>query len=203
MVENHCWYRLNIDTSNSIKKDWSFPEVNEDYFSWINFIPFEEEWLSYLRSFGLKLQYNILFFRNNYISDGKETYAHIDTQLIKDKDGNKKLSFCPPAINWCVGGENSEAVWYKKPQKLIIKKTDEAFRNWGNPFVITNHISTLEKTDHCFLNSLPILYRVDVPHTVLQNGEKRWAISLRFKNLPFEWNKAVELLDKKGLLIPR
>jgi hypothetical protein len=195
-----CWYKLKIDNSFAFLEDITTFVADKDYYSWFNVLKINPLWIDYMRSFGLEVDYNILFYRNSYISKYEKTMAHVDIKIGK----NKKLVTCSPAINWVLGSTNSKTIWFEKSDKLKLIKTDQSFRNWkNNPYSYTAPISHLNKIDEANIGFTPVLYRVDVPHAVLQNGEKRWAVSVRFKNLSCNWNKSFNFLKEKNLIIDR
>jgi hypothetical protein len=188
-----CWYRLKIDTTNSIRNDYKFPIPNNPLGIWslpVSAI-FNDSWLKYIESNGLILRSAMLFYRAPYAN---APTAHID--LAKSYPSSTHISFSNFALNWTIGGAGSEMVWYNKP---AIKK-DIRYTSAGNPFIDWD-FSELVEIDRLEVGACPTLVRVNTPHTVSMKAEPRWCISVRTSikdNVP--WETIVEYMRSKNLL---
>ena len=92
------------------------------------------------------------------------------------------------ALNWCVGHDDSEMVWFEKPQTVFNKSNDS--------FAYVDHEwprDTLIETHRHIIGNSPTLVRTDIPHTIDMKDHERWCISLRFHN-NLNWDKCVKKL---------
>ena len=186
MNDTRCWYKLNIDVTNSIKKTgFSFPKATKDRaLIWrvlANDI-FDTTWISYMESIGLPVSAAMIFYRAALATD---EYAHIDTGATF-------------GLNWVIEGKDSEMRWYKTPDDILTRPrktsmTDSIYVNWP--------VNELEEIDRNKIESTLTLVRVDVPHSIVVSDQNRLSISIRIGNgTKFKWGDIVAHMEKTGLL---
>ena len=188
-MNNNCWYSLNIDFSNALRKDWEWkiPDLKKSYIRSESSRMFNAEWLSYMNSIGVPINHAVLFYRT---PNGDPPTAHIDI------NGNNHTPI-HYALNWIVKGKNSEMKWYNLPDTYPDTKYSMA-----NAPYIDWPMSELEEIDKANIQSYFTLVRTDIPHKVTTHEESRWAISIRSSVLA-NWNDVVSHFRSKNLLIER
>ncbi len=184
MEKLKCWYNINLDISNAIKSNWEWPSPNDrDWGVW--HLPahkiFNSDWLKSSFLAGIPIKDIMLFYRpSNFFEDS----AHVD------EPGQIG------AINWCIGGQGSEMLWYKIPTSAPITAKNAA-GTWGSNWPVT----ILTNLDRGCITSTPTIVRVDVPHTVVMKDDPRWCISARL-NISFTtWEQYVGYFESKNLII--
>jgi len=189
-MNDRCWYETNInfDPHFSLEK---LPVIGStEYYKqegiWKKPISeiFSKEWIDYVDSIGLELWKSTLLFyrRPNYYAHR----AHVDIQTI----------CC--GINWIIGGEDSEMIWYKLPEGEHKTKTSIA----GTPYLSWPTIELEEIGRHKLSTTKLTLVRVDIPHAILVKSKDRWCISVRPISKQFElWDDTVDYLLSKKLLV--
>jgi hypothetical protein len=195
-MNNNCWYSLNIDFSNALKKDWvwEIPDFKNPSIQYTR--PsriFNFEWLNYMKSIGVPIHFVMLFYKSPTYNFPR---AHIDVSQV-DVKTNKSLSYMTYAINWVIEGHDSEMKWYNLPKESSNVKYTSA----NNPY-IDWPISTLTEIDSANIQNLFTLVRTDIPHSVHVNNKSRWSISVRSSSL-FTWEDSVDHFRSKNLLIER
>jgi hypothetical protein len=189
-----CWYQLNLNINNSIKDDWMFPiPTNGQHGIWRleTHDIFKEEWINYIKTLGLDFDNVMLFYRGPGLSS---TSAHIDICNMEP------LEFSTCAVNWVIGGEGSEMVWYDIPPGDLEIKYTEA----NTPFIQWD-INSLNKIDSCKIKENPTLVKVSIPHGIVVGEHGRWCISARplFENTMFDWDQIVSKFKSTRLLVER
>ena len=197
MLENNCWYNLNVkSTASALNKNWSFPPTSGNYGIWsldgqIKNI-FSNEWLEYMKSIGLEIEHVMLFYRN--VGLGKFG-AHVDIL----PPGKPPLSYTTGALNFVLGGDDSEMVWYKTPS---VQK-EVSFTVAKTPY-IEWPISELEEVDRVHIGSRLMVVRTNVPHTIKMGNAPRWCISIRlFENHKLSWEETIDRLRSLNLIEER
>lgn len=190
----NCWYHLNLNVDNAIREDWTLPVTNANIHGMWQLMPeniFRKEWLEYIETLGLTLDDVMLFYRPAGLSS---LGAHVD---IAKAD---PLELSTYAVNWIIGGKDSEMIWYEMPAGDLEIRYTEA----NTPFSIWN-CDSLVKVDSCEIREKPTLVRVDIPHSITVRQDSRWCISARptFTDKVFDWNKTVNRFKSTGLLVDR
>ena len=190
----HCWYQLNVDTTNAINTSWKFLPHERPLGVWYlrEQDVFTKEWMDYTSSLGLKIHSAMAFYRAPFST---APTAHID--LYKENDTVNINSF---GMNMVFGGIDSEMIWYNKPEFSI---SDAKYTEADTPF-IDFPVKTLTEIDRGSLKNKLTLVRTDVPHTIKMGVYHRWCISARV-DIPnvVSWNEIVNELRSKKLLIER
>lgn len=190
-MNNYCWYSLNIDFSNALRKDWvwKISDLKKSSVQCVNSSMFNSEWLNYMKSIGVPIDYVMLFYR---IPKVYSRIAHVDV------NGNKNpITYVPYAINWVIEGQDSEMKWYNLPeehQNVKYTMANTPYLDWP--------IYKLNEIDSANIQNSFTLVRTDIPHCVLTNEKPRWSISTRSLSLD-TWDNAVNHFRSKNLLIER
>ena len=192
-MNNNCWYSLNIDFSNALRKDWvwKIPDLKKTSVQCVNTQMFNSDWLNYMKSIGVPIDQVMLFYR---IPKFYSRIAHVD---VKTNNDNTSLSYVPYAINWVIEGQDSEMKWYNLPeehQNVKYTMANTPYLDW--PIYKLNEIDTINSQ-----NSFTLV-RTDIPHRVQMNEKPRWSISTRSSSFD-TWDHAVNHFRSKNLLIER
>jgi hypothetical protein len=190
-MNNNCWYSLNIDFSNALRKDWvwKIPDLKKSNIQSECEISrvFNTEWLNYMNSIGVPINHVVFFYRP---SNGDQN-AHIDI----NGSNNKLINY---ALNWIIEGQDSEMTWYNLPEKdpeIKYSMANAPYSDWP--------VSELgEKIDTANIQNYFTLVRTDIPHKIATNEKSRWAISARSPTFN-TWSDAVNYFRSKNLLIER
>jgi hypothetical protein len=190
---NRPWHKLNIDISKAIKDEsaiyalkgnlsmdrWSF---NKQALTDI----FNEEWISYMASLGLNLDGACIFYRD--VSHAVDPAAHTD---LYNKYKNSKPVF---AINWMLGNNDSEMVWYdaEKVGEGVLTY-DERKNDTFIEHADVENIDDLE-ISRCCIQNKPVMLSICIPHNIAMGTRTRWCISVRsvYDKKIQTWNDAVE-----------
>ena len=190
-MNEHCFYRLNIDTTDSLNPEWVMPTPTGDYGIWQPKAKkiFKESWLEYVESIGLRLDHVLLFYRGP-LCTSKE--AHVDTH-------SKDLKSVNFGINWVIGGEGSLMHWFKRPAGTgTLKEPDTTA-----PY-LTWQFKDLQFIESCRIGKQPTLVKTCNPHSITMGRQPRWAISARTHiDEDILWDDVVELMRSKKLLVER
>ena len=192
-MSEKCWYSVNIDVSNALRKDYVFPTPTGAYGIWQPpaLTIFSKEWLDYTASVGLSVVNAMLFYRGPHASTKD---AHIDITTAKP------LSITNFAINWCIGGKGSTMAWYEpKP----VTNEDMQYTMAGTAYV-TWPIASLKEIERVSIESQLTLVKTGIPHSIFMQEDPRWTISARTllkDNKP--WDEIVKHLRSKNLLVER
>jgi hypothetical protein len=193
-MKHNCWYTLDIDISNALRKDWEWniPESSTLDVKIENTRIFNQDWLDYMQSIGIPVVRAMLFYRNSMCI---QKNAHVD---LRGPDSNGNISYINYAMNWVLGGKDSEMIWYNLPDKNIDVKYSMA----NTPY-IQWPISTLEEIERVNIQNSLTLIRTDIPHSIQVQSEPRWCISARSDISGYSWQQAVDHFRSKNLLIER
>jgi hypothetical protein len=192
-MNNNCWYSLDIDISNALRKDWEWniPESSTLDVKTENIQIFNQDWLDYMRSIGIPVVRAMLFYRN---SMSTQKNAHVD---LSGPDSNGNISYVNYSMNWVLRGKASEMIWYNLPGENVNVKYSMA----NTPY-IQWPVSTLEEIERVNIQNSLTLIRTDIPHSIQVQAEPRWCISARSASW-FTWQQAVDHFRSKNLLIER
>jgi hypothetical protein len=189
----NCWYHLNIDVSNALKKDWKFPDPQYNAYG-IWELPshdlFNQTWLRYTADLGLDFGSAMLFYRGPHMSTKG---AHIDIATVEP------LRIATYGLNWIIRGGGGEMIWYDTPSentKILYTLSNTAYTNWP--------IDELNEIDRCTIAKEPTLVKVSNPHSITMGPNERWCISVRpFLLKTMEWDDVVNCMKKLGILVDR
>ena len=187
------WHLLDINIDNAIRPKFNFDKLlkksaHVDKFHWDMWtyryeelpILLTEEWLEYMKSINLEISSALLFYRKPNFDSNE---AHID---VPYNDNDIRLS-CP--INWVLGNDASDMIWYNMPDSSVQAiqlrtPTNDKYTNFS--------ISELTEIDRRRIGNRPTLVRVDIPHVIVVRETPRWAISVRTKFKSSNWIEMVE-----------
>jgi hypothetical protein len=191
---SHCWYNLDVNTSQAIDQNFEWPVVDKNgrNMIWHYSSPsdiFNQKWLDTLKTAGIDIGGVMLFWRP---AGFQNVEAHVDVL------NNNPEKSAVAAVNIIVKGRDSAMAWYKTPPgKQEIKWTMAK-----TPY-LTWPIKDLEEVERKELGMNLTMVRVDVPHAIFCGNEERWCISARFMRTFSDWDTAVKSMHYRGLLIPR
>jgi hypothetical protein len=197
MTDNHCWYKLNLNVKNALRPSWKFPRHNGKYGIWHYEAVemFDIGWLYDTHDKGISLINAMLFFRGPGYNNNT---AHMDLAENK-KNGLQVWNF---GINWCIGGRDSEMVWYNTPTDFNLHK-DVPYTAAKTPF-ISWPINELTEIERHNIGNTVTLVNTGIPHTVNMNNDPRWCISVRgFFRDNITWDEIVSEMRTNKLLIER
>lgn len=193
MNNNNCWYKLNLDIGNALRPDFGITELSTGVRRFTNARDiFTTDWLEYMDSQNIPVNGIMIF--NRRAGEGMDTLAHVDVHAHQ-KPGSEYRSF---AINWVIGGSDSEMIWYDMPE--IIPPV-------GYSAINTPHlrwpVRELTEIDRSCIQSQPTMVRVSMPHAISIKNEPRICISVRTNGIPDNWDRAVDYLRDKQILVER
>lgn len=192
MKKTNCWYNLNIDITDAFKSDWVWPEPKNKSLLILSESNtqniFNTRFMDYMSSIDVPVNFALYF---NSLSKYKTDFAHIDMTC------NNTTQPWPWAINWVLGGENSELVWYETP--IGTNRHEDVANTPYMPFPIEG----LVKIDNCNVLAKAILIRTDVPHAAWVTDDQRWCMSIRSSLKYNTWDSIVTHLRDLNLLIER
>lgn len=190
---NHCWYSLNIDTTDAVNPSFQWPTPQSPSYGIWRIINVDEllnkSFLKQFEALGLNITVIMLFWKKAHM---RNLEAHVDVE---------RRNLSKPAVaglNIVLKGRNSEMVWYKRPEgDLNIQWTHAKTPYVGWP------VKQLQEIDRKHLGTEVNLVRVDVPHAIVCGDEDRWCLSARIERQYEDWNKTVEVFNQKKILISR
>jgi hypothetical protein len=192
-VNEQCYYRLKIDTTDALNPSWSMPIPKNNYGIWAPKAEniFSKTWLEYTAGLGIDFKHALLFYRGPNTTSRE---AHVDTHA----DDHSFVNF---AVNWVIGGANSKMNWYKMPPDgaaTIVKD------NTSDVPYTTFQFKDLEYIESCKIVNEVTLVRTNLPHSITMGSEPRWCISARVgKDKDTSWDDIVEQFRAKNLLVER
>jgi hypothetical protein len=198
MMQNSHYYRLNIDTSNALRSNWKSlcegytPDIEEGVWKVSPRDLFNQSWIESINSLGLYTWNSMIFYRgaNSNFDPG---IAHIDVVT------NIPFSVCSFAINWCIGGEGSNIVWYNVPYDNEAGIMDSPAGSTHMSWIIDDR---LVKVNSCHIGNQATLINTSIPHSIEMKGDPRWCFSVRTHlSNKLVWTEVVELMRSKNLLI--
>jgi hypothetical protein len=140
--------------------------------------------LKFFNSLGLEIERPHLF----------KGPGHLKTAIHVDGHGEK--AECQPgwAINWVIGSEDSQMIWYKPLKEGNVSKTKA-----GTSYETWERNDCEELYNYTITTSNPLLVKNNIPHNVINlSNNIRWCISLRFKN-PMNWDNAITFFEPFNL----
>jgi hypothetical protein len=191
MDNQHCWYKLNIDTSWALKEDWNIPKPSSLDIRVTKYPAeylFNQDWLNSTAVKKLRIGAAMVFNRRAWQCDDE---AHVD---LLYPDMSKSATF---SINWVIDSKDSEMLWFNKPDNTVgveFTEADTPYMSWP--------INTLVEIDRCNIQLNAVMARVDVPHAVSVRSERRLCIAAR-SGLRMPWNLAVAYLRSMNMLVER
>jgi hypothetical protein len=195
------WYALNINIDSAIKLDFKF----EDFLVGAEYVAknrggvwgfdgndltkmFTSSWLEYMQSIDLDVEAVLIFYRMPHFIHPE---AHIDYLYGKNNSSNI-------AINWVVGIDDSEMVWYHTPSNVDSKVRKITPSGQGHEYIAWPIGEVVEIERHT-IGNIPTVVRVDIPHNIIVNRNPRWSVSVRIKGNIRKWKDIVEKLSMKIL----
>ena len=190
-----CWYRLDINTADAIKKDFKFAVPNNPLGIW--YYPavdiFNTSWLQYIKNKGILVKSAMVFYRAPYAN---APTAHID--LARPTPDSDQISVSNFGLNWVIGGAGSKMIWY---DDSLLDKSIVKFTKSNNPFMEWP-LQELTEVDQVQVGSALTLVKVNTPHTILMKDDPRWCISARTTIKDnISWENIVEYMRSKNLII--
>lgn len=177
------WCALKIDVNNAIRKDFDINQllVNNTHPTGLwNYIGedktklFTTEWLDYMNSIGVPIAGALIFWRD---SNYQHPTAHIDV-------APNECSGLSAAINWCIGEDKGQMVWYELPNTTGYSDqtpVDSNYQEW--------EITSLIESERKVIGNTPTLVRVDVPHNVIMGDSPRLLITARTMEVFQNWDE--------------
>jgi hypothetical protein len=191
-MNKHCWYNLDLDVTEAIRQDFLFDHPPWTIKSFRNPLEiFRAEWCDSLRHLGFGIFNTMIFYKS---ANSRSPVAHIDGYNTAANGAIGNGAF---AINWVIGGRNSDMVWYQQP----VGKTQVTYTKAGTAY-LSWPVEKLTEIDRCQIQS-PTLVRIDVPHTIEVQDEDRIGISIRVKYVSPETLNLLEYFRSKKMLVER
>ena len=196
------WHKLNIDISTALSEEFDVTNFligasyvdknrcgvwgyNSDKLNQM----FSDSWLEYMQSLNLTVVSVLIFYRDAQFIFPE---AHIDYLFGEESPY--------VAINWVLGDDDSEMVWYQTPADVHEKQRRVTQSNQGHEYVSWPVSEVVEVERHC-IGNIPTIVRVDVPHNIIVNKNPRWSISVRCQMSGLEitnapvWNNIVDKMQ--------
>ena len=146
---------------------------------------FTQDWLDYMQSINLNIVATLLFYREAYFVYPE---PHIDFLY-----GAKQHSTV--AINWVLGKDDSEMVWYDTPADANKRARELLLSEYTHEYISWPVTELTEVERHC-IGNVPTIVRTDVPHNIIVNANPRWAINLRCKIPTNSWADTIEYMKE-------
>jgi len=195
MNNEHCWYKLNLDISNALRPDFDIQELSTGIRRFTNAQDiFTTDWLEYMNSRSMPVNGIMVFNRTSKIGKDMDILAHVDVHIHRKLESAYRAF----AVNWVIGGSDSEMIWYDMPENIPPLSYTPA----STPYLEWPAIE-LNESDRCCIQSQPTMVRVSVPHAISVKNEPRICISVRTNGVPDNWDAAVNYLRDKQILIER
>lgn len=188
------WYTLDIDVGNAInplfnKEDWLARSEFANSPIGIWHIPqpelseiFTEEWLQYMKDLNLEPGSCLMFYREPY-------YLHPSVHIDMHGASGTPMIY---ALNWVIGNDDSEMVWYDVPKDSgndMVTPADTPYVSWP-----INKFANVDCIKRKIGNHLTLV-NVSKPHNIIVGSKPRWVMSIRFpyiKENIKSWESAVE-----------
>jgi hypothetical protein len=177
------WYIVDIDISNAIRKDFDFKKIkflnnglvhyhhqNESTISEV----FETRWLEQMKLLGVEIQNAEMFYRE---PNALYPWVHVDAP-----GHNNKYSL---ALNWCVGPDDGEMVWYN-PAGANINCIEDSPGSYAWP------MKDMVETHRHVIGAKCTMIQIDRPHSIIMHDLPRYCVSVRTKQKFDHWNQAVD-----------
>jgi predicted small secreted protein len=109
MNENHCWYNLNVDVSDAVRNSWLWQSTdhNNNMRKYANDEIFNNSWLDRMSAINMPITGSLVHHKPKFFSSSE---AHVDTY--------KGIGGACFGINWVIGGQDGEMVWYELPDEV-------------------------------------------------------------------------------------
>lgn len=184
---NKTWYPLNIDIARAINKNFNFDQLlvnntlpvrmwrfgEEQKFDF-----FDKDWLQYMKSIDIEISSALVFYRE---PNFQYPTAHVDLPYANE-------TALSPALNWCIGPDKGEMVWYEmpevKPSNIKLTETQAQYLDF--------EINGLTEVSRRVIGNQCTLVRVDVPHNIIMHDVPRWLVSARTVRSIDTWENTVE-----------
>lgn len=193
------WYKLNIDISDAVLSSYNIEnfltgadyvaktkhgiwEVTNDRLSQM----FSNDWLSYMTSIGLPVNNALIFYREALFTHPN---PHVDLMYGQEQ-------YPALAINWVLGNDDSEMVWYTIKKNVILER--KIIPTGQGHKYDTYDINDLNELDSHRIGNIPTIVRVDIPHNIVVGKNPRWAISVRVNAKGYniaEWDKFINFME--------
>jgi hypothetical protein len=184
---NRPWHRLTISNKNAIREDVDIGKtlftdsprseiykIKKDELEKI----FNKSWLDYLNSLGLEIDC-VLVFKRVYPSPSEEVHVDIGSDSV----------FTCYALNWIIGNDSSDMVWYDPNDFINYTKKDLAVSG----AYLSGTKNGLKEIGRRCIGEHFTMVRVDAPHNV-DIQANRLSISLRMASKVeiTSWESAVD-----------
>lgn len=186
---NECFLDVSdiISIDDALRSDFVWHKIVHDTNKLLYFNnPSEllnQEWLDKCNAIGVDIKTAMVFYKP---IDFKGDFAHIDV-VKHDPEG---AVIC--ALNWIIGGNNSQMVWYD--QRTAVRNVE--WDKQGIPRATFLKSQLIELQRLALTNRLTLV-RTDIPHTIECGSDPRWSISLRMQYGKFKtWQNAIEFFTK-------
>lgn len=192
--------KLNFKFSEIVREDWVFPNVynSQRFLTAVSTAQeiFKPEWITDLENRGLRLKTVRLFYRRKGFNDPN---AHIDHFV----DGNGLFALANFGINFVLGGEGSEMIWYELPKHLypaVGELFDESPDNWQRfncdwkPKILGPELG------RAIIDEQATLVNVTVPHQIKMSDKPRWCISVRPMHSDWTYEDVLKFMTENNFL---
>lgn len=150
-----------------------------------------DEWLHAQSKLGLDITSAIVFYKP---ANWRMDVAHVD---VVKQDPNGAV-VC--AINWIIGGDGSNMIWYDKKNDARGDAVDDDMHLIPRAVYDVKNLIELHRAD--VGNGKLTLVRTNIPHTIECGPTPRWCISMRAPYGRFKsWDKALEFFRDINLKI--
>jgi hypothetical protein len=195
-MKNKPWYRLNLDISKIVSSSRMmdiFEELREmskehpELPAWVyrlSWRNFDSGFLQYLHQIDLIPNFCHIIYRRPGVHHGAAGLPHIDTYWEHDI-----MDLNHYAINYVVGDDDSEMIWYETPDSLpeaLVLSDRQSY------ILFDQGLPEDTITDRCYVGSTTTLIRTDIPHKVITGSNERFCLSLRLTDRKNSWQEAVE-----------
>lgn len=183
---NDYYTELKFPFESILKKDVILDGRFDRHDTWgLTFIPIDEMIDRSARDFfnDIGLDLKTIYFM--YGPANKKLVIHVDGYI--DNNGSYHGMLC--GLNWIFGSTNHSMNWYTSNSlgETSINKEGLKRTKWSDENCFLAQQVTINK---------PTLVRTDVPHNVINSSsEKRFCVSLRFKDQNLKYEDAKKLLS--------
>jgi hypothetical protein len=187
-MENYSkpWYALDIDCSQALQQPLDFkkmPFIKKGSVSYCHQPKknmhklFKHQWLEHMQQLGIEVQNAEIFYRD---PETEHPWAHIDAPA---RDNRYSI-----ALNWCIGLDNAEMVWYHPT-------TDHCDRMEDSPGSYAWPVNKMTESSRRIIGSQCTMVRIDCPHSIIMHDLPRYCISVRTQQKFDSWQKAVDYIN--------
>ena len=170
-IIDSCWHRLSLDVDLALKpqfQTWAESAPSTELnFGTIDWFPpeevFDTEWLKNLdQQWDIRFYRVLLFVRENDSDPG----CHVDHGQYSS------------AINWCLGPDLREMLWYS------VNPGQPRQQPWWRFDQVT-------AIDRCAVGNGAVLVRTDQPHSISPGTDRRVCVSARLDPPRISWADTV------------